>query len=551
MTTFGTIAHSGKHYRIDAVPQVRMMLRRVFLAADKQSQKSIILSDTLQNSEMLAWFIERYPMEPVNGALDHLRSRAETSVRLKGECDSVMRGDLPPAKLPTKLPLRPYQCQAVELLTRKMRLLVGDDLGLGKTAIALGAIAGGANPAVIVCQTHLQKQWQDEALKFLRGCLPHIVKKATPYQLPAHNLLIVPYSKVAGWADHLDGYELVCFDEAQELRHEGTRKYIAARRLSSVCNRSLGLTATPIYNYGDEIFNVLDAIDPGALGGKLEFLSEWCVPIGNMKYKVSDPAALGSYLAEHHLFLRRRRADVGRELPPVTKVSQTIDHDPKRLAMATAHGLQLAKAVLGGSFEERGMAARELDALMRQQTGIAKAPFVAAFVIDMVKSGEPVVLCGWHRDVYDVWLSVFEGAGVRAVLYTGSESAIQKNAAVDAFVNGAADVFIMSLRSGAGLNRLQERAGVIVFGELDWSPQVHEQCIGRLQRDGQAGNVTAIFLVSEGGSDPVIAGVLGLKREQSEGLINPETADAPAPMSDQVTESRAAILARSILKHHA
>src|SRR5579884_3848269 len=43
----------------------------------------------------------------------------------------------------------------------------------------------------------------------------------------------------------------------------------------------------------------------------------------------------------------------------------------------------------------------------------------------------------------------------------------------------------MSLRSGAGLDGLQEDCTVGVFGELDWSPEQHRQCIGRLDRDGQ------------------------------------------------------------------
>lgn len=41
---------------------------------------------------------------------------------------------------------------------------------------------------------------------------------------------------------------------------------------------------------------------------------------------------------------------------------------------------------------------------------------------------------------------------------------------------------IMSLRSGAGVDGLQKHSRVAVFGERDWSPQVHEQCIGRIRR---------------------------------------------------------------------
>ncbi len=550
MNALGTISREGGHYLIDAAPHVRMVLRRLFIAADKQGGKVIRIPDTLQNSETIHWFLDRYPMLPSPDAQDtieYLVQRATSSINLRGQCEGVLAGKSEPLRLEMKIPLREYQELGVKLLMAKRRLLVGDDIGLGKTAIALGAFAAGLNPAIIVCQTHLQKQWVSEAMKFLPRCFPHIVKKGTPYRLPTHNLLVIPYSKLSGWRDALSGYRLIVFDEAQEVRREGTGKYVAAKQISAASDCSLGLTATPVYNYGDEIFNVIDVIDDGVLGSRREFLAEWCVPSGT-HYKVTDPAALGSYLAQGHHFLRRRRSEVGRELPPVTRVTETVDHDPKRLRIAEARGLQLARAVLGGTFEERGQAARELDMLMRQQTGISKAPFVAAFVMDMVAAGEPVVLCGWHREVYDVWMEIFAKSGVKAVLYTGSESSTQKQAAVDAFVSGEADVFIMSLRSGAGLNRLQERCSVIVKGELDWSPQVHEQNIGRLQRDGQVGNVTVIYLVSEGGSDPLIANVLGLKREQSEGIINPDTADDP--VVTQAESSRASLIAKRILTQH-
>ena len=56
---------------------------------------------------------------------------------------------------------------------------------------------------------------------------------------------------------------------------------------------------------------------------------------------------------------------------------------------------------------------------------------------------------------------------------------------------------------------------------MAWSPGVHEQCIGRVHRDGQQEPVQAFFLISNTGSDPVVSDVLGVKREQIEGVRNP------------------------------
>ena len=80
----------------------------------------------------------------------------------------------------------------------------------------------------------------------------------------------------------------------------------------------------------------------------------------------------------------------------------------------------------------------------------------------------------------------------------------------------------MSLRAGAGVDGLQHHARTVVFGELDWSPGVHEQCIGRIHRDQQSDPVVAYFLIADSGSDPIVADVLGLKREQVERVRDPD-----------------------------
>jgi SNF2 family DNA or RNA helicase len=140
----------------------------------------------------------------------------------------------------------------------------------------------------------------------------------------------------------------------------------------------------------------------------------------------------------------------------------------------------------------------------------------------LLDSGEPILLFGWHHAVYDIWM---EGlAEFKPVLYTGHESPTQKEAAKAAFLSGASRVMIISLRSGAGLDGLQAVCSTAVVGELDWSPAVIEQCIGRIDRDGQKTPCTAFYLVSESGADPIMAEVLGVKREQLESVRNPDMA---------------------------
>lgn len=118
-----------------------------------------------------------------------------------------------------------------------------------------------------------------------------------------------------------------------------------------------------------------------------------------------------------------------------------------------------------------------------------------------------------------------------------------KNENANLFKEGKIDLLILSLRSGEGLDGLQMRCKDVVFGELDWSPSVHEQCIGRANRDGQDEQVTAHFLTSQGGSDPLMIELLGLKSAQARKIVDPNV-DVLQVRSDA---SRMKILANRML----
>jgi SNF2 family DNA or RNA helicase len=64
----------------------------------------------------------------------------------------------------------------------------------------------------------------------------------------------------------------------QNLRHgRGTQKGQAGDVFADNAALRIGLSATPIFGYGGEMFNICDIIEPGILGTREEFVREWCV----------------------------------------------------------------------------------------------------------------------------------------------------------------------------------------------------------------------------------------------------------------------------------
>lgn len=542
--SYGSVQYlpGTERWRIVCEPFVRARLKRVFPRAPQQAGDTLTLSATPENTRELAWFLDRFPMDvDRRDILEGLTLRHKASERALAD---LLAGYIAAPSVPLAEPARDYQVLAAQMLDVKDGYILADDVGLGKTVSAIAAtVVPGRLPALVVCPAHLPRQWKKMFQRFAPHLNVHVLKKGTPYDLSPKkrgrqaeqsellppvlpDVIVSSYHKLRGWADELAGkVQFVIFDECQQLRSPGTEIYFAAVHVAQRAKKRIGLSATPIYNYGNEFFYVLDALAPEALGDHDEFVREWCTPLPNGKARLNDAKEFGAYLRREGLMLRRTRADVGRELPPLEKIVHEIDADTKVLESLKGDAVALARIVLSAGEQYRGQkmqAAGEFDALMRQATGIAKAPYVAEFVKLLLESGEPVVLFGWHRAVYDIWLEALKD--FNPVLYTGTESANQKDEAVRRFTEGESKVLILSLRSGAGLDGLQEVCRLMVFGELDWSPGVHEQCMGRPHRDGQTKPCAAYFLLSDSGADPIMADVLGVKREQIENVRNPDTA---------------------------
>lgn len=550
MRTFGKIWYSEKSngWLINkAEPHVCIKLKAIFTKIPKGNPQPFKFDDRPETCTELLWFMGRYPLEISESDLNRLMDRRNEHYSFVNELEAINLPDYKPRQIILKEGKkgRGYQLQGNEIAMKCKRILNGDDIGLGKTISGiLQMMSEGTLPCMVVVQTHSTFQWKEKIEEFT-NLRVHIIKGTKPYNLPEGEVYITTYSRLAGWVDvyRTNFFKSVVFDEIQELRHDGTAKYSSACELSVNAEYVQGLTNTPMYNYAIEIFNVLNVIKKDCLGDRYDFLREWMGGYG--RRTVEDPNALGAYLRENFLMLRRTRKEVGRELPPINTIVHTVPYDEKEVQKSEDIARQLAIKVTSGSFEQRGQASRELDMLIRHNTGVSKAKGVAEYVRILLENEEPIILAAWHRDVYDILLK--ELAEYNPVMYTGSESPAQKEKSKQAFINGETNLFIISLRSGVGLDGLQERCSMVVIAELDWSPMVHKQLIGRSDRerkDGTLKQTTVIYLVSDCGSDPLIVDLLGLKSSQSEAIMNPLESGVQEKYSD---ESRIKLLAQKYL----
>lgn len=545
MRTYGSIqfnADKSAWVISAAEPHVSIKLKAIFEKISKSSAPPYDFPDTLETAADLKWFLYRYPMNISIKDKRRIEQGENDYAARINRLEKILLPNYKPKLIELKEPYkaRGYQSSFVDLWYELKKTMNGDEFGLGKTLIGiLGMLKPGTLPAVVVCETNLQDQWIEEGIHKFTNLKAHKITITKPYDLPSADVYVIKYSCLSGWVNVLTTgiFKYAVFDECQNLRRVESDRYRAAMKLCEATEYTLFLSATPIFNYGNEIYNVLNCMKKECLGTYNNFAREWC----GWSKSVHDPAALGTYLREQHLFFKRSRVEVGKELPAINTIVHTIDYDEKAVDSQEQIMKQIAQSVLTGSFIERGAASREFDMRLRQLTGVSKAKSAAAFLRILIQNGESVLAAAWHREVYDIVNEQLKD--LNPVMYTGSESPKQKKESKRKFVSGETKLMLMSLRSGAGLDGLQYCCKFVVFLELDYSGKPMQQLVARVDREGSKDQVTAIYLTADWGSDPSMIDMLGIKESQSHGIINPLQA-VPEQFTD---ESRIKIMAQRFL----
>lgn len=541
--SYGTLSYNrrAKCWTIRGEPCVTELAKRLFPGSDRNRRGEARFTAHRRVIGDLNWLMLRYPLtvRPADlprweAALEEARTYAIRRAQASRLPEQVM-----PPEATFAGTLRPFQQKGLSYLLANPRALLADEMGLGKTVQAIALLATTQSlPALVIAPPHLIRNWERELLRFLRlpeGTRVHVLRGLTPYDPPEADVYLIHYLLLRGWKKALPemGFQTVILDEIQELRHGGTEKYSAASLIAESCERVVGLSGTPIYNKGGEIWHVVNILDFHALGDWESFTREWCFGYGNNV--VAQPDVLGEHLRREGLMLRRTKQEVLPELPPKRRLVQVIDADDalyERLTREVLAGLRILAEDDSLTRSARALLEEQVSQQERQATGLAKAAYVCAFVRTLLDGGESVLLFAHHHSVMDVYRK--ELTAFHPVFITGRETGAQKDQAVSAFQSGETPLCCISLRAAAGLNL--QRATCVVFGELDWSPAVHSQAEDRAHRIGQKDSLLCYYLVSPRGSDQDMQEALGLKISQFLGLMG----DAPVPPDLQQSQAYAA-----------
>jgi SNF2 family DNA or RNA helicase len=543
MKTFGTLEYAIDKYsgswtwKITGVRAVMMISKLIPELWYGNGPNEVIVPDNEKNVKQISLILERYPLEILSKSVWQRKLRNKTIKKQIEQKPEKLAKAVAGKQFRGKL--LNFQKMGLDFLLKSSgNALLADDMGLGKTVQTLAYIASEKQslPALIVAPLVTLTNWQREIERFMKkkskngriveNDVPTItsIRSGKRGEISNYDFYLINYELLHKRQDDLAKLKirtLVC-DEVQHLRSKTTQKYKAVKTLASMKSMKyrVGLSGTPIYNHGSEIWPIVDILKPGLLGNFKEFCEYFCYQDEKGKaIVVPNKRDSLRYVLQRDVMLRRKKSDVLKELKDKVRYKETIDADE------TYYKNELNK-IWSKLEEEQKNAETEFNKLAsyqraiqseRQAAGVAKLHHVIDFVKNIMEIEESVVVFCHHKYIHKLLHESLQEFKPSSIIGGQNDQIRQDN--IDRFQNGDTKLMVAGLRAGSmGINLT--RAKYVIFAELDWTPAIHRQAEDRLHRIGQKNTVFAYYLIGKRTLDEHVANILVDKSYEIDAIMD-------------------------------
>lgn len=443
-----------------------------------------------------------------------------------------------------KADLFPYQKQGVEFALRKGRCLIADDMGLGKTIQAIATAEGmkklfGISKVLIICPTSLKYQWKSEIEKFTGSNLcvveGNILEREKQYTNDAF-YKICTYNVVGRDIKAINhaGFDLVILDEAQRIKNWQT---ITARNVKQVQSKyCIVLTGTPLENKLEELYSVLQMVNPLLLGALFRFVSAHQITdeITGKVIGYKDLDKIGGLLK--NVLLRRHKRNVLKQLPERTDKNLFVPMTEKQLDYYNEANETVVKLVnkwvrfkfLSENDRQKllinlnlmRMACNSTFIIDQQTRHDTKVEELMNILDEVFENGDEkvVVFSQWER-MTRIVAQELDNRNIQYESLHGGVPSKDREKLFDNFRNNAQSrVFLSTDAGGVGLNL--QSASLLINLDLPWNPAVLEQRIARIHRMGQKKNVQIINLIAKGTIEEEMLAKLKFKSSMAAGILD-------------------------------
>jgi superfamily II DNA or RNA helicase len=477
-------------------------------------------------------------------ALDFILEKREADKRGAKVAQAVGKGDKFYAQI-IKANLFEYQKQGVDFALRTGRCMLADDMGLGKTIQAIGAAEGmkqlfGISKVLIVCPTSLKYQWKSEIEKFtgsdlkvIEGPLFEREKQYTGNEF----YKICTYNVVGRDIETINkaGFDLVILDEAQRIKNWQTALAKNVKRVKS--KYAMVLTGTPLENKLDELYSLMQVVDPYKLGALFRFVNQHQI-IQEETGKVigyKDLNQIGELLKP--VMLRRHKRDVLKQLPSrmdknlfVAMTSKQLEYYDDAYDIVTKLVNKWIKYKFLSEKERQNLLINLnrmrmacdstfiLDQETRYDTKIGELMSILEEAFESGEHEKVVVFSQWER-MTRIVASELDARKIKYENLNGGVPGKEREALFKNFnTDPESKVFLSTDAGGVGLNL--QAASLLINLDLPWNPAVLEQRIARIHRMGQKKNVQIINLISQNTIEHQMLDKLKFKSLMASGILD-------------------------------
>ena len=529
-------------WKITGDRAVNMISRLVPEAWYGENVNEVLVPDSTESVKQIKLILDRYPLDilsksvwqrkiiktyapkPALPPVKHKLKRAKSGEQFRGK-------------------LLNFQKEGLDFLLKSSgNALLADEMGLGKTVQTLSYVATEKQtfPLLVVAPLVTLNNWEREIEKFLKkksrngrildSSSPSVtlIRTGKSKELPKTDIYVINYELLFKRSDDLSkvGIKTLVCDEVHNLRSKTTQKYKSVKKLAALPSVTyrIGLSGTPIYNRGSEIWPIIDILKPGLLGSFKEFCEYFCYVNEKGKAIVLENkrASLRNEL-QKHVMLRRKKSDVLKELKDKVRYKEVIASD-------TDYYLDELDKIWKKLEDEQKSAETEFSKSAsyhraiqseRQIAGVAKLPHVINFVKNIMEIEESVVVFCHHKVIHKLLHESLQEFSPVSII--GGQTDSFRQSQIDKFQKGESKLMVAGIRAGnVGINLT--RAKYVIFAELDWSPAIHRQAEDRLHRIGQKNTVFAYYLIGKGTLDDHVANILVDKSYEIDAIMD-ETAD--------------------------
>ena len=445
--------------------------------------------------------------------------------------------DLPKALLKN---LYRFQKQGIIFGIKKYsRLLIADEMGVGKTvqAIGLSCLYQKDWPVLVICPSSLKFAWRDEITLWLGEILKkdevQVIKHSKNEFKEDKKYYIISYDLSVRMIDKIieKKFNYIIADEAHYLKSRSAKRTMSLTPILQRSKRVVLLTGTPILAKPMEIFSLLHILRPDKFKGFKEFGTRYCdpkmLPFGLIDWSgSSNSRELNSIL--NKLMIRRLKKDVLSQLPPKKRQKIEIATDSKvikRLKIFMEKSSKKFEELLGTQIEldKLGINAEDINISNKKEkdsdnkskdneeesilnkfnkaysmTGEAKLPGIRDYVNYLVDNSCKFLIFAHHSEVLDAIEDVIIDDKIGYIRIDGKVAIDKRQDLVNKFqTDEECLVAILSITACAtGLTLT--KASTVVFAELHFTPSIMIQAEDRAHRIGQdAGCVNIHYLVGE------------------------------------------------------